>query len=63
MGMKYIRDQYGVPAKKGRRVKFKGKPGIIVGSHGPYLRIKLDEEKKSAVYHPTWEMEYVDGYR
>ena len=65
MTMKYIRKTYKVPAKRGARVRFMGNTngklqgGVIVGSKGPYLRIRLDGEKKIYSYHPTWELEYL----
>lgn len=59
MAMDYIRRQYRVPAKRGRRVCYKNKPGVIVGSHDALLRIKLDGDKRSGVYHPTWQIEYL----
>lgn len=59
--MDYIRDYYGVPAKKGGRVKAYGKPGVITGARGPHLRIKLDGEKYSASYHPTEGIEYQES--
>ncbi len=40
--MDYIRRFYGVPAKRGRRVRFKGVPGTITGSCNARLRIRLD---------------------
>lgn len=55
---KYFRDQYGVPAYKGVRVWLDGKPGVIVGSDGPHLRLRLDGEKRTVCAHPTWMMEY-----
>jgi len=55
---KYIRDFYKVPAKRDREVLYKGKPGVITGSDGARLRIRLHGENKSRVYHPTWEIEY-----
>lgn len=57
--MKYIRNQYKVPAKRGGKIKYKGVAGTIVGAKGPYLRIRLDGEKRVASYHPTWEIEYL----
>jgi len=57
--MEYIRKYYGVPAKRGGRIKFKGKPGTIVGSDRSYLRIRFDGEKAIYTYHPTWEIEYL----
>lgn len=63
MGMDYIRADYGVPAKRGARVKYTGGVdaalGTITGSLGHYLRIRLDGSKRSNLYHPTWEIEYV----
>lgn len=34
MSMEYIRRAYNVPAKRGQRVRFQGKPGTITGSKG-----------------------------
>lgn len=58
MAMDYIRRAYNVPAKRGRRVTFQGRPGVITGSSGAYLRIRLDGERRAGRYHPTWEIEY-----
>ncbi len=57
--MDNIKQTYGVPVKKGGRIKFQGKPGTIVGVRGAYLRVRLDGEDSVGNYHPTWEMEYV----
>ncbi len=57
--MDYIRRHYGVPAKRGGNVMFQGKPGVIIGSRGPYLRIRLDGMKRVFNCHPTWEIEYL----
>lgn len=59
MSMEYIRRAYNVPAKRGALVTFQGKPGVITGSRGAYLRIRLDGEKRAGIYHPTWEIEYI----
>ena len=56
--LKYIKATYGVPAIRGGRVKFEGKPGTIVGGRGAHLRIKLDGEAKAGIYHPRWHIEY-----
>jgi len=56
--MKYIRGAYNVPAYRGRRVAYMGKMGVITGSRGHYLRIRLDGEKYSCNYHPTYEIDY-----
>ncbi len=64
MSMRYIREFYRVPAKRGMRVTYSNpkfsnpKQGIITGSMGAYLRIRLDGEKRSRPYHPTWEIQY-----
>lgn len=59
MSMQYIRRTYGVPAKRGGRVTYKGKPGMITGSSGQYLRIRIDGQKATRRYHPTWEIVYL----
>lgn len=55
----YIRKTYKVPAKKGSRIKFGGKPATITGARGPHLIIRLDESPDvKRLIHPTWEVEY-----
>lgn len=56
----YIRNRYHVPAKRGGKVRYRGKSGTIVGAHRGYLRIRLDGEKSIGNYHPTYELEYLD---
>jgi len=64
MSMAYIRRYYGVPAKRGGRVKYRGKPGTITSADGCYLRTRLDGETQNHLrYHPTWEIEYLDHAR
>lgn len=58
MSMDYIRSYYQVPAKKGMRVVVDGKPGVVTGACGASLRIRLDGEKHSAPWHPTWRIDY-----
>ena len=58
MTMEYIRQMYQVPAKRGRIVEYTGgdnvrRRGYIVGSAGAHLRIRLDGEKLTRLYHPT----------
>jgi hypothetical protein len=55
----YIRWRYGVPAKRGRRVQYRGNPGTVVAFRGPYLRVRLDGGRQILTCHPTWEMEYL----
>lgn len=56
MDFDYVRERYKVPAEVGRRILYKGKPGVIVGVRGPYIRVRLDGETYVGNYHPTWEM-------
>lgn len=55
----YIRTRYGVPAKKGGKVIFNGRPGVITGYRDAYLLIRLDGEKHSMPCHPMWRIEYL----
>jgi len=65
MSMAYIRAFYGVPAKRGARIRFTpgwiqpAKEGKIIGSCGPHLRVRFDGEKRIATLHPTWEVTYL----
>jgi len=66
MSMEYIRKHYGVPAKRGGRVRFtpegEQRPaheGVIIGSRGAYLRVRMDGQKKVGIYHPACVMEYL----
>lgn len=64
MSLEYIQQHYNVPAKIGGRIKYtyRGeKFGTITGESGPHLMIKLDGEKISKPYHPTWEIEYLEN--
>ncbi len=61
MSMDYIRKTYDVPAKRGMRVCADGDNGVITGSSGTYLLIRLDGEKTSNRYHPTWFMQYLEA--
>jgi hypothetical protein len=67
MSLDYIRTAYAVPAKKGQRVRYTGdkgpkssaREGVITGAEGAHLRIRLDGDSFSNIYHPTWELEYL----
>lgn len=61
LSFNYVRRYYGVPAKRGARVKFCGKPGRMTSGNGHYVRILLDGDKRPIIVHPTWEMEYLDA--
>lgn len=47
----YVRDTYGVPAKRGGRVVYQGKEGTIT-SATHYVHVRLDGEKTPRRYHP-----------
>lgn len=64
MSMKYIRDRYGVPAKRGARVRYSGGDMPVEGTitsaaPGAHLRIRLDGDKGVCYFHPTWKLEYL----
>lgn len=67
MSMQRIRRRYDVPAKRGMRVRYvadgKHPPemGTITSSDGMRLRIRLDSQKRSYLFHPTWGLEYPKG--
>lgn len=58
--MKYIRDYYKVPAKRGMTIIANGKRGVITSANGPHLMVRIDGAKHSFPYHPTWNMEYIE---
>jgi hypothetical protein len=64
MSMKYIRDTYKVPAKRGGRVIYSGNGkdvgGVITGTDGVRLRIRLDGDKFSCRFHPAWKIKYLE---
>lgn len=61
MSLQYIRDAYNVPAHEGRRVVvFSGQKGTIIGANGFRLLIKVDGENYSKLFHPTWNIDYLD---
>lgn len=57
--MKFVRESYGVPAYRGSRVKFDGKPAVIVAARGGYLHLRVKGLNRIAICHPTWHMEYL----
>ena len=58
MTAKYVRDYYGVPAKRGMRIVVDGIPGTIVGFDDARLRVRLQGVKGIQSAHPTWRVEY-----
>ena len=62
--MKYIRDTYNVPAKRGGLIRFKDSngnvwEGKITSAFYGRLRVKLNGLKYRSVLHPTWNIEYL----
>ena len=63
--MQQLRDDYGVPAKKGGRVIYAELykatiAGAWLNRHGIlYLRIRLDGDKFTVKVHPTERVEYL----
>lgn len=61
--MQYIRDSYGVPARRSGRVVYTGgaraTAGTITSAAGARLRIRMDGDKHAGIYHPTWAMRYL----
>lgn len=58
MSFDYIRERYKVPAKRGARVTYEGRPGTVTGFRGAYIKVRLDGEQRESVYHPTWHIKY-----
>lgn len=63
MSLDYIRDHYGVPAKRGRQIRYTGggypAVGDIVGARGQYLRVRFVGDDGIHTLHPTWKVEYL----
>lgn len=57
--MAYIRKRYGVPAKRGMRVRYKGNLfGTIKSAKDGYLMILIDGRLFAEPFHPTYCLEY-----
>lgn len=56
----YIRAHYRVPAGLGARVEFEGRPGRVCGTDGLRVLIRLDGETQARLYHPTWNMIWLE---
>ncbi|MFC0431079.1 hypothetical protein [Kutzneria buriramensis] len=61
MSADYVRRYYGVPARRGGRVEFDGRPGVITSCPGAYVRVRLDGQHRSVPAHPAWRMRYLDS--
>lgn len=60
MSAAYVRRMYGVPARRGMRVTVDGGryQGEIVSFPDAYLGVRLDGEKTTSRFHPTWRITY-----
>lgn len=61
----WVNQNYGLSVRHGQRVKYTGRPGVelfgkVTGVEGGYVMIKLDGQRHSFHYHPTWELSYLD---
>jgi hypothetical protein len=55
----HVRNRYGVPAARGRRISFDGRPGQITSSRGKYIAVRLDDAPgRTLLLHPTWRVLY-----
>jgi hypothetical protein len=61
MSLKYIRDYYGVPVKRGGVIKFQGDECVIKSADAQYLRVLRLKDNRKLLLHPTWEVEYLEG--
>lgn len=57
--LEYIRKRYGVPAKRGMRVIADGMPGVITSFKDSHICVRLDGDRRSHKWHPTWRMIYL----
>jgi hypothetical protein len=67
MSMKYIRDYYKVPAKRGGRIRYTDEhgdkwDGRITAASDQYLLVHIPGwHLQRARLHPTWNVEYLDN--
>jgi len=54
----YINKYYGLSLKRGMSCNYMNRCGKVTGVRGCYVLIKLNGDKKSKAYHPTWMLEY-----
>lgn len=69
--MDYIRRTYGVPAKRGGRVRYFGAGidefGVILSARNGRIRVRLDHKTvrgRAIIFnlHPMWALEYLKTY-
>lgn len=54
MTMEYVRSFYRVPAARGRRITYEGRPGRITSADSR-IRVLFDGDKHPSIIHPTDE--------
>ena len=55
-GFEYIRRRYGVPARRGAVVYYKGRRGTVTSSYSSgRVLIRLEGDRRALIYHPTDE--------
>lgn len=54
----WIRQHYNVPAFRGVEVIYHGKSAVIVGGKGPWVRLRVEGQRRLIVNHPTYETTY-----
>jgi hypothetical protein len=58
--LSHVKENYGVPVKRGMRVgTFQGE-GVVTCGDGAYVRVRVDGQKHSGSYHPL-SRDYLDG--
>jgi hypothetical protein len=57
-----VRQEYGVPARRGGVIKFEGRPAVILSATN-YLHVRFTDGRLPAkgYLHPTWRVEYDDA--
>lgn len=58
MSADYVRRNYGVDFKRGDRVIFDGRPGVVVSFPDQYVGVRLDGDKHTSRCHPTWRLDH-----
>jgi hypothetical protein len=61
MSIAYIRGFYGVPAKRGARVTWRGAPGTIISAKGQYVAIRKDDGRRIQVHPTDDDLVYLDA--
>ena len=64
MSLDYVRRTYGVPARRGGRVRYEYLSGVYrygrIASATNLLRVRWEDDGTRANLHPTWRVTYCD---